>query len=104
MIFTESYENLVQFIFNIYDFNKAAQISRKDIQIVFSYIPLNNTKLFPSLKFKYELSSFNNQLNSQQEINFYLDKIFKNAKFIDIVNFKNIIEEVSSESFLFVRN
>jgi len=102
-IFTEPYEKLVRFIFDLYDFTKKGEISRKEIQTVFSYIPLNNNKLFPNVKFKYESNLFTNQLNSQQEINFYLDKIFSNkTKLINHEYFTRIIEEISSEAFLFV--
>lgn len=102
-IFTEPYETLVQFVFNLYDFKRVGEITRKDIQTVFSYIPLNNTKLFPSLKFKYESNDFNDQLNSQQEINFYLDKIFNKIHLIDYPYYAKIVEQVSSETFLFVK-
>jgi len=101
-LFTEPYEKLLKLVFNVYDFTGNGEISRKDIQTVFSYIPLHSTKLFPEEKFKYESNSFNNQLNSQQEIKFYLDKIFTQYKFINKVYYKSIIEEVSSETFLFV--
>jgi len=102
-LFTEPYENLIQFIFNLYDFKRIGEISRKDIQIVFSYIPLNNDKIFPNLKFKYEDNNFQNQLNSQSEINFYLDKTFKTNCSINEKYYKQIVEEESSETFLFVK-
>jgi Ca2+-binding EF-hand superfamily protein len=44
MLFTESYENFVKFIFDFYDFDKDGKISREDMQIVLSYIPLNTAK------------------------------------------------------------
>jgi Ca2+-binding EF-hand superfamily protein len=44
MLFSDTYENHVKFIFDFYDFDKDGKISREDIQIVLSYIPLNSTK------------------------------------------------------------
>jgi Ca2+-binding EF-hand superfamily protein len=43
-LFTESYENFVKFIFDFYDFDKDGKISREDMQLVLSFIPLNTTK------------------------------------------------------------
>jgi len=43
-LFTESYENFVKFIFDFYDFDKDGKISREDIQLVLSFIPLSSTK------------------------------------------------------------
>jgi Ca2+-binding EF-hand superfamily protein len=39
-IFTESYENLVNYIFRLYDFNRDDLISKEDVRIVMSYVPL----------------------------------------------------------------
>jgi len=101
-IFTEPYEKLLDLVFRMYDFTCTGYISRKEIQTVFCYIPLHSSKLFPGLKFKYESNQFKNQLNSQQEMNYFLDKIFVKEKQIDKTYYNAIIEEESSETFLFV--
>ncbi len=44
MLFSETFDNFVKFIFDFYDFDKDGKISKEDIQIVLSYIPLNSTK------------------------------------------------------------
>jgi Ca2+-binding EF-hand superfamily protein len=41
ILFSSSFEKLVKFIFNFYDFDKDGYISREDIRVVLSYIPLN---------------------------------------------------------------
>jgi Ca2+-binding EF-hand superfamily protein len=51
IMFTESYEKLAPFIFNLYDFNKDGQISREDIRVVLSYVPII-TRKNNSLKFE----------------------------------------------------
>ena len=42
-LFSESYDNLIKFIFNFYDFEKSGKITREDIKVVLSYIPLSNS-------------------------------------------------------------
>lgn len=39
-LYTGTYEQLVNIIFDLYDFDKDSKISREDIRIVLSYIPL----------------------------------------------------------------
>lgn len=103
-LFTESYENLVKIVFNIYDYDRDGLISRSDIRLIFSYIPLR-TKAFASIvKFKYEHNDTKHRIDSQQEIIKYLDKIFGAQDLIDQKFFSKSIEEVSSEVFLYVSN
>ena len=44
-LFTKDFEELVKFIFSFYDFDKDGKISKEDIRIVLSYIPLNKSKI-----------------------------------------------------------
>jgi len=39
-LFQGSYEQLTKFIFEFYDFDKDGRISREDVRVVLSYIPL----------------------------------------------------------------
>lgn len=101
-IFSDPYEKLIKLVFKIYDFDFDGQISRSDVKLVFSHIPLTTKKKANSLKFKYEKEEYINRVESQEEINFYLDKMFKDHEFINKDQFQHIIEESCSESFLFV--
>jgi Ca2+-binding EF-hand superfamily protein len=40
VLFSESFDKLAGFIFNLYDFNKDNLISREDIRVVLSYVPI----------------------------------------------------------------
>ncbi len=53
VLYTESFDNLVTFIFNFYDFDKDGRISKEDVSVVLSYIPLN-TKSLTKLQLKFE--------------------------------------------------
>lgn len=53
-LFIESYEKMLKFIFNLYDFDKDSYISREDIRVVLSYIPLNTQKKVDKDTLKYE--------------------------------------------------
>lgn len=55
MLFTDTYDNFVKFIFDFYDFDKDGKISREDIQTVLSYIPLSSTmEKLSGYKLKFE--------------------------------------------------
>jgi Ca2+-binding EF-hand superfamily protein len=53
-LFTESYEKMLKFIFNLYDFDKDSYVSKEDIRVVLSYIPLNTQTKVNSNTLKYE--------------------------------------------------
>jgi Ca2+-binding EF-hand superfamily protein len=41
-LFSESFEKLTPFIFNLYDFDKDGLVSKEDVRIVLSYVPLKS--------------------------------------------------------------
>ena len=53
-LFSDSSDKMMKFIFNFYDFDKDGNISKEDIRVVISYIPLNTKSKFNSNKLKYE--------------------------------------------------
>jgi len=101
-IFSEPYEKLIQLVFKIYDFDLDGHISRSDVKIVFSHIPILTKKKANSLKFKYEKEEYLGKVECQDEMNAYLDKMFSKNEILDEGMFKMTVEEVSSEPFLFV--
>jgi Ca2+-binding EF-hand superfamily protein len=43
ILFSEDYSQLTKFIFDLYDFDRDGKISKEDIRIIYSYIPLQNS-------------------------------------------------------------
>jgi Ca2+-binding EF-hand superfamily protein len=54
ILFSENFDNLSKLIFNFYDFNKDGLVSKEEVRIVLSYVPLNTKALGGSGKLKYE--------------------------------------------------
>lgn len=103
-LFTKPYNDLVNFVFNIYDFNSDGMISKDDIKTVFSYIPLkkSNSKPDELLDEDDENKEFEKQITSQVELHGYLNNIFEHYNTIDEEIFRLNLEEKGSEVFLFV--
>ena len=101
ILFSENFEKLVKFIFEFYDFNKDGLISKEDVRVVLSYIPLNITK-YSKLKLKFEKEDFGDRVESQDELYELLEKCFNNSQTLDMNKFSDVIENVSSDIFLFI--
>ena len=100
-LFSENYEKLLKFIFNLYDFDKDGLICREDIRIVLSYIPLN-TENFKNTFSKFLSNQFKDRIESQDELHSLLEKCFKLNEFLDLKKFTFAIENISSDIFLFI--
>ena len=98
LLFTKGYEELVSFIFKMYDFDLNGQISKEDIRVLLSYIPLNRPKLLS----KNQTDEFGNRIESQEELHNKLDLIFEDKKYINEREFKEIIENKDSDIFLYL--
>lgn len=54
-LFFDSIDKLEKFVFQLYDFDKDGQISKEDVRVVLSYIPLNvKSKVNSELRLKFE--------------------------------------------------
>ena len=100
-LFLGDYKTLVKIMFNIYDYNKHGKISKKDVKIVFNYIPLKPNEIYQRYKIKYEGDNINDRKESMNEINKVLDKIFEEDT-IDEDYFKYSIENINSDLFIFL--
>ncbi len=69
--------------------------------MVLSYIPLN-TKKFKSANSKYEIEDYKDRIESQDELYQMLEKFFSNFSKLDIKQFNTILQNVSSEIFLYI--
>ena len=49
-LFLGDYKSLVKIMFNMYDYNRDGKISRKDVKIVFTYIPLKPNEIYQRYK------------------------------------------------------
>lgn len=98
-LFSGDYERLTRFIFNLYDFNKDGKISKDDIRIVLSYIPLH---IENKTSDRFSNEEYKDRIESQNEIFYILEKAFGNKSFIDYEQFIDIDENISSEIFLYV--
>lgn len=99
-LFSEGFLNLSKFIFKFYDFDNDGKISKDDIRVVISYIPLNSEQ-YSNLKLKYEKAEFKDRVESQNELHELLETSFGKETIIDYKQFLNIIQNISSEIFLY---
>jgi len=56
ILLTENFEKTSKFIFDFYDFDKDGYISKEDIRIVLSYVPLSVNSKDSKSKFSVEYS------------------------------------------------
>ena len=100
-LFLGDYKSLVKIMYNMYDYDRDGKISRKDVKIVFNYIPLKPNEIYQRYKIKYEGDNINDRKESMNEINKVLDKIFE-EEYIDEDYFKYSIENINSDLFIFL--
>ena len=100
-LFTGSYDQLINFIFRIYDCDTDKIITKEDVKLIMSYLPLKHNKL-NTLSFKMERDGFGDRKESQDEISKYLAVLFKDNESIEEHEFKKIITEQVSEPFIYV--
>ena len=92
ILFTESFSNLVKFIFNFYDFNHDGVITREDVRIVLSYVPaLQRNKL-----------SLFGESESDDEISKIISRSFGDKDSLSQDEFVDVIENKCSDVLLFI--
>ncbi len=103
LLYTEGYESLKKFIFDLYDFDNDAKISPEDVKVVLSYIPLKiNQNCHKESDMNLEREEYTDRIESQDELQDLLKKCFGENKDLNYQEFSAIIENVSSEIFLFM--
>lgn len=100
-MFYENYEKLIKFIFNFYDFQNKGKISKEDVKVVLSYIPLKIRK-YSSKKLKFEKEEYRDRVESQDELFFLVENCFSNKNELTEKEFFDVIENISSDMFLFI--
>ena len=92
ILFTESFSNLVKFIFNFYDFNHDGIITKEDVRIVLSYVPVLQ---------KRKLNLFSEK-NENDEITKIINKSFGDKNSLNQDEFIDVIENKCSDILLFI--
>ena len=82
IIFSENFDKLSKFIFDFYDFDKDGKISKEDVKVVLSYIPLNINK-YSTKKLKFEKEEFKDRVESQDELHILFQKCFRNGEYLN---------------------
>ena len=82
-LFSSNFEKLLIFIFKFYDFDNDGRITKEDIRVVLSYVPVYK-KSKNSNTLKFEVDNFDDRLKSQKELHKNLDSIFDTKKSIKI--------------------
>ena len=90
-LYNGNYEETIQLIFDILDFNHDNHIEKDDVKMILSLLPLktDNSKI----EYKY-------QMESLEEINDIINSTFGKSKKLKIEDFKNMIEKQKSDIFI----
>ena len=89
-LYTGDFEHTLQIIFNMLDFNKDGEISKEDIKILLSYLPL---KTDTEVQYKFQMDSLN-------EIDQIITITFQGKKTLTLVDFKSSVETLKSDVYL----
>ena len=101
-LFTANFDSLIKFIFNFYDFDKDGHITKEDIRVILSYVPLNTNNKYNKDKMKLEKEEFKDRVESQDELNRILDNVFHKQPKIDFKTYSDIVENKCSEIFIYL--
>ena len=102
-LFSSDLDTLLHFILRFYDFDRDGKISKEDVRIVLSYVPVykkgkngNNSRL------KFDKDNYNDRIKSQKELHEKLDVIFNGKENMDLNEFSDVIRNKNSDMFLFI--
>ena len=102
-LFSSDLEQLLLFILKFYDFDRDQKISKEDVRVVLSYIPIYKKRKNKKNKgLKFDTEDYNDRLKSQKELHEKLDVIFGDKESLDFNEFSDIIKNKNSDIFLFI--
>ena len=101
ILFTESFSTLTKFIFTFYDFDQDGLITREDVRVVLSYVPLQTNNYNPK-KLKYEKNEYADRVESQDELYNILNKAFGKKETLNEEEFVDVIDNVSSDILILI--
>ena len=101
ILFSSNFEKLLEFILKFYDFDNDGKITKEDVRVVLSYVPIyKKTENNGGLKF--EVDNFEDRLKSQKELHMKLDAIFDSKPTLNLEEFTSIIKNKNSDIFLYI--
>ena len=101
-LFSGYYEQLLKFIFNLYDFDKDGKIKINDVKLILEYVPINTNQPKKAQLLKYEKAAFIDRIEVQNELSTILSNAFGENETLNLHNFKKVIKERNSDIFLFL--
>lgn len=107
-IYYSNFDNQVKLVFDIYDFDKDGYITKEDVRIILSYIPILKDKASTGGKegiYNQEgggVEDFSMRIKIQEEISQLLDLTFKKKDKINLEEFQEINENVTSDMLVTV--
>ena len=102
-LFSSDLDSLLKFILKFYDFDRDNKITKEDVRVVLSYIPIYKKRKSKKNKgLKFDTDDYNDRLKSQQELHEKLDIIFGDKESLDFNDFSDIIKNKNSDIFLFI--
>ena len=102
-LFSSDLEQLLLFILKFYDFDRDQKITKEDVRVVLSYIPIYKKRKNKKNKgLKFDTEDYNDRLKSQKELHEKLDIIFGDKESLDFNEFSDIIKNKNSDIFLFI--
>ena len=102
-LFSSDLEQLLLFILKFYDFDRDQKITKEDVRVVLSYIPIyKKRKNKKNIGLKFDTEDYNDRLKSQKELHEKLDIIFGDKESLDFNEFSDIIKNKNSDIFLFI--
>ena len=101
ILFSANFEKLLKFIMKFYDFDNDGKITKEDVRVVLSYVPIYK-KSQNSGGLKFEVENFEDRLKSQKELHIKLDAIFGSNESMNLDEFTSVIKNKNSDIFLFI--
>ena len=100
IFYSNDYDILTKLIFDIFDCDRDGYISEEDCRLMLSYIPITGKLVLKEKKQEYEKITFQDRVDSQEEIYKIVRKSFQNNIKIKYSKFCDIIEKENSDLFI----
>ena len=105
-VYYSNLETKIKLSFDIYDFDRDGYITKEDVRLILSHIPIVNTMTGKGIKegaFTQEEGNnvvFLDRIQTQEEIQLLITQVFGEKKRINYEDYVKINQEISSEMFL----
>jgi Ca2+-binding EF-hand superfamily protein len=106
-IYYSDFDTQVKLVFDIYDFDKDGSITKEDVRIILSYIPILKEKKTKGKEGAYsqsgeEVENFETRIKVQEEISDLLELAFNGKDKLDLESFQKVNEDVTSDMLVTV--